>query len=51
MPIHHDKFNCMEVGESKIFSIKSKMTRYWVAFPVLVAFLTPLERVAAISPH
>lgn len=25
MPIHHSKFNCMEEGEGKIFSIKSKM--------------------------
>lgn len=25
MPIHRSKFNCMEDGEGKIFSIKNKM--------------------------
>lgn len=48
MPIHHGKFNRMEVGESKIFSIKSKMTDtgwlfqcWWHSWLLLKGLLPP----------
>lgn len=48
MPIHHGKFNCMEEGESKIFSIKNKMTDtgwlfqcWWHSWLLLKGLLPP----------